>query len=202
MQRTLCHCNRLVITILSQGSPSGRLPRYARNDTVLRTQSMKFYLHHSNGLIDVHSLCYSVQRTLSLRGATRRGNLPEGLPYKTPRKIHLYLRGEKAHTSKRVSIIAPDNAISKAQCAPCSAILCHFICLVDTFYGKNKPNLCQRDTFRAFFNYSAIKFLFVAERLSYCRIVEKVVFVQVFFVKRLYVGLCGQPRLFERRFCP
>lgn len=79
---------------------------------------------------------------------------------------------------------------------------CQFICLVDTFYGKNKPDSCQRDTFRAFFNYSAIKLLFVSERLSYFRIVEKIVFVQVFFVKRLYVGLCGQPRLFERRFCP
>ena len=32
-----------------------------------------------------------------------------------PRKILLYLRGEKEHTSKRVSIIAPDNAISKAK---------------------------------------------------------------------------------------
>ena len=121
--------------------------------------------------------------------------------YRGPRGI-LCTRGEKAQTSIRVSVIAPDNVISKAQCAPCSAILCHIICLVDTFYGKNKPDPCQRDTFRAFFNYSAIKLLFVAERLSYFRIVEKVVFVQVFFVKRLYVGLCGQPRLFERRFCP
>ena len=119
-----------------------------------------------------------------------------------PRKILLYLRGEKAHTSKRVSIIAHDNAISKAQCAPCSAILCQFICPVDIFYGKNKPDPCQRDTFRAFFNYSAIKPLFVSERLSYFRIVEKVVFVQIFFIKRLYIGLCSQSRLFERRFCP
>ena len=118
-----------------------------------------------------------------------------------PRGI-LCTRGEKAQTSKRVSVIAPDNVISKAQCAPCSAILCHIVSLIDTFYGKNKPNPCQRDTFRAFFNYLAIKLLFVAECLSYFRIVEKVVFVQVFFVKRLYVGLCGQPRLFERRFCP
>ena len=91
--------------------------------------------------------------------------------------------------------------ISKAQFAPCSAILCHIVSLIDTFYGKNKPNPCQQDTFWAFFNYTTIKLLFVAERLSYFRIVEKVVFVQVFFVKRLYVGLCGQPRLFERRFC-
>lgn len=86
--------------------------------------------------------------------------------------------------------------------APCSAILCQIACLVDTFCGKNKPDPCQQDTFRAFFNYLAIKPLFVAERLSYFRIVEKVVFVQVFFVKRLYVGLCSQPRIFERRFCP
>ena len=35
-----------------------------------------------------------------------------------PQKILLYLRGEKALTSKRVSVIAGDNAISKAQCAP------------------------------------------------------------------------------------
>ena len=33
-----------------------------------------------------------------------------------PRGI-LCTRGEKAHTSIRVSIVAPDNAISKAQCA-------------------------------------------------------------------------------------
>ena len=33
-----------------------------------------------------------------------------------PRGI-LCTRGEKAHTSKRVSIIATDNVISKAQCA-------------------------------------------------------------------------------------
>ena len=33
-----------------------------------------------------------------------------------PQKI-LCTFGEKAHTSKRVSIIAPDNVISKAKCA-------------------------------------------------------------------------------------
>ena len=117
-------------------------------------------------------------------------------------KNEAYDTEEKAQTRIRVSVIAPDNVISKAQFAPCSAILCQFISLVDTFHGKNKPDPCQRDTFRAFFNYSAIKLLFVAECLSYFRIFEKVVFVQVFFVKRLYVGLCSQPRLFERRFCP
>ena len=32
---------------------------------------------------------------MSLRGAKRRGNLPEGIPVINPRKILLYLRGEK-----------------------------------------------------------------------------------------------------------
>ena len=40
----------------------------------------------------------------------------KGTILRNPRKI-LCTFGEKAHTSKRVSIIAPDNAISKAKCA-------------------------------------------------------------------------------------
>ena len=40
----------------------------------------------------------------------------EALPNRGPRGI-LCTRGEKAHTSKRVSVIACDNVISKAQCA-------------------------------------------------------------------------------------
>ena len=149
-----------------------------------------------------NALCSLPCNTLmSLRA--QRGNLPEGLPYyQAHARDFCTCVEKKAQTSIRVSVIAPDNVISKAQFAPCSAILCQIICLIDTFHGKNKPDPCQRDTFRAFFNYSAIKPLFVSERLSYFRIVEKVVFVQVFFVKRLYVGLCSQPRLFERRFCP
>ena len=35
-------------------------------------------------------------------------------------KNEAYDAEKKAHTSKRVSIIAPDNVISKAQCAPLS----------------------------------------------------------------------------------
>ena len=38
--------------------------------------------------------------------------------YRGPRGI-LCTRGEKEHTSKKVSIVAPDNAISKAKCATC-----------------------------------------------------------------------------------
>ena len=41
----------------------------------------------------------------------------EALPNRGPRGI-LCTRGEKAHTSKRVSVIACDNVISKVQCAP------------------------------------------------------------------------------------
>lgn len=73
--------------------------------------------------------------------------------------------------------------------------------LLTHFTTKISPIRVSGTLFGHFFNYSAIKPLFVSERLSYFRIVEKVVFIQVFFVKRLYVGLCGQPRLFERRFC-
>ena len=164
---------------------------------------MQFRATHFMSLQNALYSIPSVQRTLSLRGATRRGNLPEGTPYyKTHARYFCTCVEKKAQTSIRVSVIAPDNVISKAQFAPCSATLCQIICPVDTFYGKNKPDPCQQDTFRAFFNYLVIKLLFVAERLSYFRIVEKVVFIQVFFVKRLYVGLCSQSRLFERRFCP
>lgn len=74
--------------------------------------------------------------------------------------------------------------------------------LLTHFTAKISPSRVNGTLFGHFFNYSAIKSLFVSKSLSYFRIVEKVVFVQVFFVKRLYVGLCSQPRLFERRFCP
>lgn len=68
--------------------------------------------------------------------------------------------------------------------------------------AKISPIRVNGTLFGHFFNYSAFKPLFVSECLPYFRIVEKVIFIQVFFVKRLYVGLCSQPRLFERRFCP
>ena len=117
-QRTLCHCNRLVITIFSQGIPSGRLPRYARNDTVLRTQSVKFYLHHFNGLIDVLSLCYSVQRTLCHSEELRCNDVRiprKGYHIKPHARYFCTCVEKKAQTSIRVSVIAPDNVISKAQ---------------------------------------------------------------------------------------
>ena len=56
---------------------------------------------------------------MSLRGAKRRGNLPEGNPcYKTHARYFCTCVEKKAQTSKRVSVIACDNVISKAQFAP------------------------------------------------------------------------------------
>ena len=78
--------------------PSGRLPRYARNDTVLRTEWNESLFAEKNSKIYIHSsLCYLVQRTLChceapLCGAvaiSRKGHLV------IPRKILLYLCREK-----------------------------------------------------------------------------------------------------------
>ena len=45
------------------------------------------------------------------------------LRYSGDPKRYFCTFGEKEHTSKRVSIIAPDNAISKAQCATFTSLL-------------------------------------------------------------------------------
>ena len=53
---------------------------------------------------------------MSLRA--QRGNLPEGQPhYKTHARYFRTCVEKKAHTSKKVSIIACNNVISKVQCA-------------------------------------------------------------------------------------
>ena len=67
--------------ILQCGYPSGRLPRYARNDTVLRTEHNKilFAEKYSQTLRTLFMLSRATH-LMSLRGATRRGNLPEGFP--------------------------------------------------------------------------------------------------------------------------
>ena len=67
------------------------------------------------------SLFYPVQRTLCHCEA-----LPTAMPWQspgrdtllTPRKILLYLRGEKGAHKQKSERYLPDNAISKAQCAP------------------------------------------------------------------------------------
>ena len=65
------------------GFPSGRLPRYARNDikcaarSIIKKECKLFYFYLTS-----KPLFFSVRSTMSLRGAMRRGNLPEGLPHK------------------------------------------------------------------------------------------------------------------------
>ena len=46
--------------------------------------------------------------------------------------------GEKAHTSKRVSIIAPDNAISKAQCATLLRYYANVVCYAPLISTKRR----------------------------------------------------------------
>ena len=53
----------------------------------------------------------------------------------------LCTRGEKAHTSKRVSIIAPDNAISKVQCATCNVPKAHIAPKVHRFCQRQKHRI-------------------------------------------------------------
>ena len=88
MQRTLCHCNRLVITILSQGSPSGRLPRYARNDKkCVARYSIK---SEAKKLYRLRTKYYVIARSNATWQSPGRDT-----SLKKPRKILLYLRGEK-----------------------------------------------------------------------------------------------------------
>ena len=132
----LCHCEAL----------PNRGPR-----GILCTRGEKA---HTNKRVSVIACDNAI---LKVQCAT---HLPEGTPhYKTHARYFCTCVEKKAHTSKRVSVIAPDNVISKAQCAPCSAILCQLVCLVDTFHGKNKPEPCQRDTFRAFLQLFGIQIL-------------------------------------------
>ena len=100
-----------------QGNPSGRLPRYARNDIkcVARKSiksARKFYYYFPAN----KPLLRSVRSTLSLRGAKRRGNLPEGTPhYKTHARYFCTCVEKKGANKQKSEHCRPDNAISKAQ---------------------------------------------------------------------------------------
>ena len=97
---------------------------FVRNRTI-------FCLPKSNNAFNIHALCYCVQRTLCHSEELHSNDVRiprKGTLLQTPRKILLYLRGEKAHTSIRVSIVAPDNAISKVQCAPYGRVSTFFPC--------------------------------------------------------------------------
>jgi len=63
--------------------------------------------------------------------------------YRGPRGI-LCTRGEKEHTSKRVSIIAPDNAISEAKCATCETAMPPNSPLHAPLTRVNSPVLAER----------------------------------------------------------
>ena len=72
---------------------------------------------------------------MSLRGAKRRGNLPEGNHFKSHAR-YFCTRGENEHTSKRVSVIACDNVISKAKLSGTPR---------DTVYSRGK-GVCEHKT--------------------------------------------------------
>ncbi len=110
--------------ILQCGNPSGRLPRYARNDTVLRTEHNKilFAEKYSQTLRTLFMLSRATH-LMSLRGATRRGNLPEGTPYyKTHARYFimgpngiLCTRWEKEYASVRQTVVACDDCLVKNE---------------------------------------------------------------------------------------
>ena len=88
-----------------QGSPSGRLPRFARNDKVLRTEYNKslftrIYLQNFRAIF----ILSRATHFMSLRGIANGDAVAisrKGYLVINPRKILLYLRGEKgAHKQK------------------------------------------------------------------------------------------------------
>ena len=88
-----------------QGSPSGRLPRFARNDKVLRTERNKGLF--AENLLQIFRAIFILSRAthfMSLRGIANGDAVAisrKGYLVINPRKILLYLRGEKgAHKQK------------------------------------------------------------------------------------------------------
>ena len=111
----------------------------------------------------------SVQRTLSLRGIARC-SIPYEVLYviarhrfavlwqspgresKTHARYFCTCVEKKAHTSKRVSIIAPDNAISKAQCAPCGCDIAFAVILSSTVICLRR-DICPSGKLRIYLNF-------------------------------------------------
>ena len=88
-----------IASSLFQGSPSGRLPRVARNDRVLRTEYNKC-LFAGNYLQNFRTFFILSRAThfMSLRGIANGDAVAiarKGHHITNPRKILLYLRGEK-----------------------------------------------------------------------------------------------------------
>ena len=93
-----------------QGSPSGRLPRFARNDIKCVARKRIKKVRKFCNKFPSNKLLYSVRSTMSLRGAKRRGNLPEGIPCYKPTQDT-----EKGAHKQKSEHYLPDNAISKVQ---------------------------------------------------------------------------------------
>ena len=86
------------------------------------------------------------------------------------RRSFLRYFGEKEHTSKRVSIIAPDNAISKAQCATLLRYYANVVCYAPLISTKRKSPMntglqAHRTSSFVTQNHPLTQILFVTERL-------------------------------------
>ena len=101
-----------------QGSPSGRLPRFARNDIKCVARKRIKKVRKFCNKFPSNKLLYSVRSTMSLRGAKRRGNLPEGIPCYKPTQDTFVLAWRKRRTQSKEWHYLPDNVISKVLCAP------------------------------------------------------------------------------------
>ena len=152
----------------------------------------------------------SVRSTMSLRGTAKSG-VPAG---------YCVLAGKGAYKQKSEHCRPRQCDFKRAVCAAgtlrkqnCRCVsfsiavfraahrYVNLSVLLTHFAANISPIRVKGTLFGHLFNFSVFKSLFVSERLFYFRIVEKVVFIQVFFVKLFYIGLCSQSRLFERRFC-
>ena len=82
-----------------QGSPSGRLPRFARNDRVLRTERNKgLFAENLLQIFRAFFIFIPCNALMSLRGISNGDAVAisrKGHHIINPRKILLYLRGEK-----------------------------------------------------------------------------------------------------------
>ena len=113
----LYHCGilRAIARVALQPNPCGL--------TASKERSKRLHLRKSS-VADIANDCAiyrtNAQHCCWQQIVERRRSL---LRYSGDPKRYFCTFGEKEHTSKRVSIIAPDNAISKAQCATFTSLL-------------------------------------------------------------------------------
>ena len=90
-----------------QGIPSGRLPRFARNDIKCVARKRIKKVRKFCNKFPSNKLLYSVRSTMSLRGAKRRGNLPEGIPCYKPTQDTFVLAWRKKRSVRRGAMTIP-----------------------------------------------------------------------------------------------